>query len=248
VADGRRRTPGLRREEVAVLAHIGLSWYTWLEQGKDINVSNRVLDSISQALRLSESERIHLHHLAGAGRPLPKPDGGRPSDVSRLARVTEGWAPHPAYVLDRYWNLVSANGAARFVFDLGDEPENHLLRFFTDPDVRDRYPQEQSLSRRLITQLRMQAVEFPDDPAFGNLVARLSAGSPRFAELWELHEIVDIINEPLLVRHPTLGDLFFDRTALHLADRTDHSLVLHTPVPATDTGERLARLAEVLDT
>ncbi|MET7802543.1 helix-turn-helix transcriptional regulator [Streptomyces decoyicus] len=244
VADGRRRTPGLRREEVAVLANIGLSWYSWLEQGKDINVSNRVLDAISQALRLSVSERVHLYYLAGVHPPQPGQDAGRPSDLTRMVRVTEGYAPNPAALLDRYWNVVSANGAARYVFGLADEQENLLLRYFTDSAMREIYPQEESLSRRLVTQLLIQAAEFPDDPVFATLVGRLRAESHRFAELWELHEIVDITQEPLLVRHPVLGDLFFEYAVLHLADHTDHRLVLHTPVPSTDTEERLAWLAE----
>jgi transcriptional regulator with XRE-family HTH domain len=247
VADGRRRTAGLRREEVAVLANIGLSWYSWLEQGKDINVSNRVLDAISQALRFSESERVHLYYLAGVHPPQPGQDAGRPSDLTRLVQVTEGYSPNPASLLDRYWNVLSANGAARYVFGLADAQENFLLRYFTDSGMREIYPQEESLSRRIITQLRIRAAEFADDPIFGTLVDRLCAESHRFAELWELHEIIDITREPLLVRHPVLGDLFFEYAVLHLADHANHRLVLHTPVPATDTEERLAWLAETPD-
>lgn len=246
VANGRRRTPGLRREEVAVLANVGVSWYTWLEQGKDIKVSTRVLDSICQALRLTESERVHLYHLAGMNPPSPR-SGPRSPAVPQLARLTDGWSPNPAFVLDRQWDVVAANRTARWTFDLQGDHYNCLIAFFTQPNVRARYPAEEELGRGLVAQLRAQAAQCLGDPGFASLVARLSAGSKWFAELWDLHEIVAAAQSTLYFRHPVVGDLFFEHTTLNVASHDDYRLLLYTPEPSTDTAERLAWLARRID-
>ncbi|MGM7648319.1 helix-turn-helix domain-containing protein [Nocardia sp. JW2] len=109
-----RRTPGLRREEVAVLAGVGVSWYTWLEQGRDINVSGEVLNAIGRVLRLDSVEREHLYLLAGLNPPRQAPSA-RPVPEG-LRQVIDSWLPRPAYLLDRHWNLVVVNRAAEVVF------------------------------------------------------------------------------------------------------------------------------------
>src|SRR3954470_20156988 len=109
-AGGRRRTPGLRREEVAALAGVGVSWYTWLEQGRDITVSTAVLDAISTALRMSEPERIHLYMLSGLN--PPPPGGHRGASVTpELLNLIDAWLPRPAMLQDRHWNLLAINDA-----------------------------------------------------------------------------------------------------------------------------------------
>src|SRR5262245_22949812 len=105
---GRRRTPGLRREEVAVLAAVGVSWYTWLEQGRDITVSAEVLDAISRVLLLDGAERAHLYRLAGLNPPAPQPAPARLA-VPELQHVLDAWLPRPAYIRDRHWNFAALN-------------------------------------------------------------------------------------------------------------------------------------------
>lgn len=135
---GRRRTPGLRREEVATLAGVGVSWYTWLEQGRDISASASVLDAVSAALRLSESERAHLHLLAGASPPV----GGDVDDSPvppELLQLVAAWAPRPAMLQDRYWNLLAINSGTREVFGYSSADHNCLISFFTNERYRGAY-------------------------------------------------------------------------------------------------------------
>ncbi|KOV87891.1 helix-turn-helix transcriptional regulator [Nocardia sp. NRRL S-836] len=239
--DGRRRTPGLRREEVAVLAGVGLSWYTWLEQGKDIKVSERVLDSVSQALRLSHAERVHLFHLAGLAPPT---GAGEPfeGDVNGLSPLVDGWLPNPAYLLDRYWNVVIANAAAHKSFHVAASHENCFHSFFLDPRTTEFYPQEEQLARELVAQLRDQIARYPDDPVLQRLVLELSAASDRFVSLWQLQELVEVPLRSLQFCHPVVGVLTLEQVVLSPADRPDHRLVIHIPDPSTDTAQRLSWL------
>jgi len=135
----RRRTPGLRREEVAVLAGVGVSWYQWLEQGRDITVSPQVLDSVGRVLRLSSTERRHLYVLAGLNPPAPEVDPGDADMCAGLRRLIDAWMPYPAHIMDRYWNTIMYNDAAGMI--LGMRPglvQNCLIAFFTDPIYRAR--------------------------------------------------------------------------------------------------------------
>nr|WP_158102876.1 helix-turn-helix transcriptional regulator [Lentzea kentuckyensis] len=239
--DGRRRTPGLRREEVAVLANVGLSWYTWLEQGKDINVSERVLDAVSQALRLSHAERVHLFHLAGLAPPTSTTESSG-DDVGGLRVLVDGWSPNPAYLLDRHWNIVAANAAARRAFSVAASHENCFHAFFLDPGIAEFYPQEERLARELVAQLRDQIARYPDDQGLQRLVLELSASSDRFVSLWQLQELVETPMRSVWFRHPLAGVLTFDQVVLTPAGRPDHRLMIYTPDPATATAERLSWL------
>ncbi|MGW8531514.1 MULTISPECIES: helix-turn-helix transcriptional regulator [Nocardiopsidaceae] len=241
-AGGRRRTPGLRREEVAVLAGVGVSWYTWLEQGRDINVSVEVLDAISGALRLNGPERIHLYTLAGVNPPR---DGGpRATSVTpELRNLIEAWMPRPAMLRDRYWNLLVLNGTARTVFGYGDTDHNCLVTFFTNARYRAMRVHWASVAPDVVAAFRADAARFPDDTEFGRLVDDLSTVSPDFAELWARHDVGDHVQTVKAVLHPEAGDLVFDKTTLTVADRPDWTLELYNPRPGTGTEDRLALLA-----
>ena len=234
----RRKNSGLRREEVAVISNVSLSWYAWLEQGKPINVSARVLDAIGSALRMNDCERLHLYYLAGVGPPSPVPESAIP-DAARLIRAVAGWGASPAFVLDRYWNVVSANRQAKEVFGVEEADYNCLISFFTRSDVRRRYLQEEVLARRLVAELRGQMGRTPGDPEYASLVGRLSSGSRDFAGLWDLHEVSDAVLERVVFDHPVLGDLAFDPAPLGTADGVGHRLILYTPAAASDTGDRI---------
>lgn len=239
---GRRRTPGLRREEVAVLAGVGVSWYTWLEQGRDINVSTEVLDAISRALRLSEPERAHLYLLAGLNPPSPA-SGVRGAEVTpELRQLIDAWAPRPAVLQDRYWNLLAVNESARTVFGYDDVDHNCLVTFFTNARYRAVHAHWASVAPAVVAAFRADAAHSPADPEFARLIEDLSSVSSEFAELWARHEVGAHTQAVKAVHHSEVGDLIFDKTTLAVADRPDWRLELYNPRPGTGTGDRLERL------
>ncbi|PSK91746.1 helix-turn-helix protein [Murinocardiopsis flavida] len=243
-AGGRRRTPGLRREEVAALAGVGVSWYTWLEQGRDINVSVEVLDAISGTLRLSDAERAHMYVLAG----LNPPRSGAVRDATvtpELRHLLDAWAPRPALLRDPYWNLIATNDAAQAVFGFDDSDHNCLITFFTNARYRAMHIHWASVAPEVVAAFRADAAHAPDDPGFDQVVEYLSAVSSDFAEMWARHDVGAHTQAVKAVRHPEVGDLVFDKTTLSVADRPDWHLELHNPRPETGTGDRLERLLSV---
>ncbi|MBN6039647.1 helix-turn-helix transcriptional regulator [Amycolatopsis sp. 195334CR] len=223
-AAGQRRTPGLRREEVAVLAGVGVSWYTWLEQGREINVSAEVLDAIGRALRLSGPERAHLYLLAGLNPPVAEAATG---DPGRLRRVLDGW-PSPAVLRDRYWNVLAVNEAARDRFGYDGPGHNCLVSFFTDDRYRAAAEEWAAAAPAVVAAFRADAAHFPGDPEFGRVVGELSAVSPEFAELWARHDVGTPVQDVLAVRDDDLV-WRFEKTTLVPADRPDAYLVLYSP-------------------
>ncbi|WP_026422612.1 helix-turn-helix transcriptional regulator [Actinokineospora inagensis] len=248
---GRRRTPGLRREEVAVLAGVGASWYMWLEQGRDIRVSESVMDAIAVALRMSELERVHFYRLAGMNPPQPV-ESAEAEVSAELRRVLDTWLPNPAYVLDRYWNVLAVNDSARVVLGLRDgdgtgadgEPMNCLVAYFTEPSFRNRYRYWAEYAPHVVSEFRVTAAQYPDDPEFQALVADLSERSTDFAGLWAEQEVRLPGGGVKAIEHPRAGCLIFEHTTLRLAERTDLRLVLQTPLAHTDTMTKLTTLLE----
>ncbi|UCM89345.1 helix-turn-helix transcriptional regulator [Streptomyces marincola] len=240
---GRRRTPGLRREEVAVLAGVGVSWYTWLEQGRDIRVSAQVLDAIGWALRLDAHERAYLHRLAGLNPPAPEA-ASPAAPGAELHRVLDAWLPRPAYILDRHWGLAATNAAAREIFGLGPEDHNCLVAFFTSRRYRAAFTHWEEAAPGIVARFRADAARHPDDPVFPRLVNELVSLSAEFARLWARHEVTEAAQGRKTITHPRGGELIFEYTALPLSDHPGHRVVLHNPLPGTDTSERLEALAE----
>ncbi|RNL83359.1 helix-turn-helix transcriptional regulator [Halostreptopolyspora alba] len=241
VTAGRRRTPGLRREEVALLAGVGVSWYTWLEQGRDINASADVLDAVGRALRLSDPERAHLYLLAGLN--PPRPEEPRDTRVTpELGRLLDAWEPRPALLRDEHWNLLAVNGPAREVFGYRDTDHNCLVTFFTSARYRDAHIHWEAVAPAVVAAFRADAARSPDDEEFQRLVADLGAVSPEFVELWARHEVAEPEQAVKAVRHPELGDLVFDMTPLAVVDHPGWQLELYNPQPDTGTVDRLARM------
>lgn len=243
-AAGRRRTPGLRREEVAVLAGVGVSWYTWLEQGRDIKVSDAVLDAVARALQLDEAERTHLYVLAGLNPPDP---AGRPGEPlsDQLRGVLDAWMPNPAHVLDRHYNLVAMNDAARWVFGYDDDVRNCMVAFFTHPTYRSRFTEWHEFAPDMVADFRAGAVRYPDDPVFERIAEELCTASPEFAELWARTDVRSRSQGIKAITHPEAGDLTFEYSLFRLPDRADLNVVLHTPHPDTDTKEKVESLVVV---
>ncbi|MFI5521131.1 helix-turn-helix transcriptional regulator [Streptomyces platensis] len=243
---GRRRTPGLRREEVAVLAGVGASWYQWLEQGRDITVSPQVLDSVARVLRLSGAERRHLYVLAGLNPPL-RQDAEEPgrTDVSAgLQRLIDAWMPSPAHIMDPYWNTVAHNDAAGLVLRHGRPgvSSNCLIAFFTDPVYRARAASWEENAPSVVAEYRAAWSARPGDEGFDEVVREVSARSEEFAALWERGDVQDGGQRRKEMHHPLAGALFFETTQLQIPARPDLNVVLHNPRPDTDTAARLAWL------
>jgi MmyB-like transcription regulator ligand binding domain/Helix-turn-helix domain len=241
-AGGRRRTPGLRREEVAVLAGVGVSWYQWLEQGRDITVSSQVLDSVGRVLRLSEPERQHLYALAGlTPPPLRTSPETRGCDLA-LRRMIDAWLPNPGHIVDRYWNITAMNSAARLIFGFDKVGTNCLIDFFETGQYDRGYQDPDGLVRRVVGQFRAEMTNHPGDPVFAEIVDRLLRTSPRFAEAWNLHEVHAPGTNLKVYVHPQVGELQFESTQLRVPEWPDLTVVMHTPLAETDTRVRLEKL------
>jgi transcriptional regulator with XRE-family HTH domain len=241
VSPGKRRTPGLRREEVAVVAGIGTSWYAWLEQGRDINVSENVARAIGRALRLDRSELRYLYRLLGIS-PTPDTRTGADRLGIDLGQVVDEWLPSPAMVVDDLWNLVDYNASAQLVFGIGPADRNLLVSFFTRKEVWSRYPDPDHVARVAVAQFRTAAAGRYDDPGFSHLVATLCAQSERFAALWRSHEVLDAATKRKEINHPDVGRLSFDMHTWRVDGADDIRLFLHLPCPMSDTRRKLESL------
>jgi transcriptional regulator with XRE-family HTH domain len=238
----RRRTPGLRREEVAVLAGVGASWYQWLEQGRDISVSPQVLDSVARVLRLSDAERRHLYVLAGLNPPAPRPASD--SGAEGLRRLIDTWMPYPAHIMDAYYNCVIYNDAAAVVLGMRpDTTQNCLVDFFTDQLYRSRSKSWERNARTVVAQFRAAAAARPDDEGFQELLDELAASSAEFAALWAQRDIEDAGQIRKELDHPLVGLLVVESTALRVPARPDLTIVLHTPLEEANTAAKLEWLA-----
>ncbi|GAA0383626.1 helix-turn-helix transcriptional regulator [Streptomyces luteireticuli] len=252
-AGGPRRTPGLRREEVAVLAGVGTTWYRWLEQGRAITVSPQVLDGVARVLRLTPVERRHLYVLAGLNPPLPESGQSPDSLCPGLQRLIDAWLPNPAHIMDAYWNTVAHNASAALVLGLGEggedapdgRPHNWLRHYFTDPVYRPPSPAREENARRVVAQFRASCTEQPDASRAAELAAlvgEVSAASEEFARLWEGGDVRpegQLVNE---LEHPLVGRLVFESSPLRIPSRPDLTIVVHNPVPGTGTAGKIASL------
>ena len=207
--DGRRRrTPGLRREEVAQHAGVGISWYTWLEQGRDVSPSPQVLDALARALRLSPAEHSHLFHLAGIERPVgtaPYPRTAPPE----LVEIIEALLPHAAYLLGPRLDVLAYNTSAALVMPglIAAPPERRNLLwwlFGTDWSTVDTW---EATARANLATFRAEYARRPADPSFVDLVAALSAASPVFGAWWAEHDVRAYEPVRKTIRHPRLGEL-----------------------------------------
>ena len=242
----RRRTAGLRREEVAVLAGVGTSWYQWLEQGRDITVSGQVLDAVSRVLRLGEDERRHLYVLAGLNPPLPATPEGLTvgADVMRLL---DGWMPSPAHVVDQYWNFVAANEAAQVTFGYQKEfSGNCVIDFFCTDQYRGKLVSWEQTAPTVVANYRYEVSRHGQDDGYRSVIDELTRRSPEFVELWARQEVIAPTTTMKTFNHPAAGELVMESRQLHLPERSDLTLVLHTPQPETGSAERIDELVAEL--
>lgn len=226
-AAGRRRTPGLRREEVAQLAGLSATWYTWIEQGRPVSVSPQALSRLARALGLGRAQRDYLFELAGKR----DPDGGAGSAHDLPATVLDCVEAivSPAYVLDRYWNARGWNPSAEHLF-VGwlDQPgERNLLRYiFLEPAARSLICDWEGRARRVVAEFRAHSGPHLNDPGLPTLIDQLSTQSHEFAEFWELHGVLGREGGERTFNHPTDGFLRFEQVTFDLAGHTDIRLTI----------------------
>jgi PAS domain-containing protein len=245
---GRRRTPGLRREEVALLAGVGATWYTWLEQGRDVRASLEVLEALSRALRLSAAERSHVI-LLGRGEQAG-PCKAPAEEVSpTLRRLVENTGPGPVYLLGRRWDYLSWNRSFEQVFgwEPGPDPlsRNHIWVWFMDPSRRSLCSTDWAASARLlVAKFRADSARNIGDPAFEELISALEASSPEFRKLWKRHEVAGSGTGRKDLNHPVVGPLVFDHAVFNYGEEGEQRLVIYSPSCEHDTRSKLAQLLE----
>jgi len=239
----RRRTPGLRREEVAALAGVGVSWYTWLEQGRDINASESIVNAVSDALRLEGCERDYFHRLAGHNPPQRTDGQRRGTTQARMHALVEGWSSNPAYITDRYGRIELASRSARSLFRINVQGDNCVVKFFTDPSTREKYPDADTVGRGLVAEFRAQSARFPEDPEFDRIAEWVCERSPYFAALWDCHEVDDPCQSVRKIVHPDAGVMVFDRMVMRAPTCPESHLILYIAKPGTGQAEQSRGLA-----
>ncbi|OHV36931.1 MULTISPECIES: helix-turn-helix transcriptional regulator [Pseudofrankia] len=244
----RRRTPGLRREEVAQLASMSTDHYTRLEQARGSRPSRQMLAAVARALRLTNDERDHLFHLAGEEPPRDRSTTQhvRPGLLLVLDRLTD----IPAQVISDRGDILAQNALARALHgDASARPEaerNVAWRYFTDPTARELFPAEDRDpgARAAVADLRATFARRPDDARLAALVRRLRACSEEFSALWDTHDVAVRRTDVKRFLHPVVGLLELDCEVL-LSPEHDQRLVVHTARPGSSSYERLELLRVV---
>ncbi|MFW3169433.1 helix-turn-helix transcriptional regulator [Geodermatophilus sp. CPCC 206100] len=244
-AAGARRTPGLRREEVAMLSGVSHTWYTWLEQGRDIRPSRQVVDALARTLRLSPAEHEYVLRLSGHGAGAPWAAArGMPPHVQRLV---DALGPSPAYVITASWSIVGWNAAYERLYPgvatVPAADRNLLWLVFTDPAVRDLLGDWTTDSRRFLTQFRAEVGPRLADREVVDLVARLEAASGHFRAGWASHDVDRFSSGQRRFTHPEVGELLLEHHQLTPADAPHLQLVVYTAAAGSDAAGKLARLS-----
>jgi transcriptional regulator with XRE-family HTH domain len=248
VAGPRRRAPGLRREEVALQAGVGVTWYTWLEQGRPINASAQVLDAVAATLRLDSEEREHLYRLAEAT-PRRSWTAGTviPDSVIETLHALD---PMPAVLVNSRFDVIESNTAHHAVFhDWHSMPclhKNLLWCCVTEPTARARFVNYDEEVPFMVARLRSAFGQHVGDPDWEDDIRRLCAVSPEFAKLWGRHEVAMPAVRTRLFAHPHVGTLAFQVTDLEVAPLPDLRITVYTPADE-ETRSRLLAARECLD-
>jgi transcriptional regulator with XRE-family HTH domain len=243
----RRRAQGLRREEVAQAAGISTTWYVWLEQGRDVRASPHALRALGKALRLSGPEQAYLFQLARPDLDWRNHQPGPQPLSPSLHALLNGLAPHRAYALNRYWQVVACNRPAEVILgDFGnDEWAGSLMaRIFLDPDWRERFVDWQAVARTAVAQFRLATAAMIDDPVLASLLSWLLSTSEEFARYWADRELAEPLIWQKAIRHPTAGILHFDFATLRPSGADgDFFLSVYTPANH-ETRRQLTSLLE----
>ncbi|MGW3347416.1 helix-turn-helix transcriptional regulator [Nonomuraea rubra] len=246
-AGGTRRTPGLRRQEVAQLAGMSIDYYIRLEQGRGPHPSRQVLNALSRALVLGQDERAHLFHVAGQPLDRPRIREDVPQSMLHLIAFLD---EVPAYVLDARYDLRAWNPMATTIMGnldgLAPEQRNVLRWIFMSPDIGKHFDDEEkgAFARASVADLRAAAGRYPDDRRIQALVAELLALSPEFAELWARHEVRVRREQRKRIHHPVVGTIDTICQVMPVPDRDDLRLVLYTTEPGSPSHRALRELRQ----
>ncbi|MGP9693241.1 helix-turn-helix transcriptional regulator [Brachybacterium sp. AOP25-B2-12] len=256
---GRGRTTGLRREEIAFLSGVSVTWYTWLEQGRDINPSRQVIDAVALNLHLTEAEHDYVLGLVGLA-PRPRPVLAAPAPVPpHVQHLLDALAPSPAFALTAHWDIAAWNRPYEGLFPgvlEADPTQRNLLQFvFTDPFVRAMLPDWELTSRQFLAEYRSEAGGRMGGTEHVRLVRHLRDVSPEFTRAWDEHAIERFGSRRRRFCHPRVGELAFEQVNLVPQDAPELRLIAYLPVdedtdtdtaarPAAEgTAARLSRLA-----
>jgi transcriptional regulator with XRE-family HTH domain len=236
----RRRTPGLRREEVALLAGVGLTWYTWLEQGRPINASFQVLDAIARTLRMDDAERAHFYQLADATpAAIRRPELVIPASARDIVHSLD---PLPAALLNQRFDVLLSNDAMTDLYagwhSLACVHRNLLWCCLTEPAARKHFLNYDTEVPHLVARLRSNYARHVDDPEWNADIERLADLSEEFADLWARHEVAEPEVRVRKFRHSEAGVLTFTTTELEITAVRDLHIVAYTPADR-ETSARL---------
>jgi transcriptional regulator with XRE-family HTH domain len=243
-----RKTSGLRREEVAYLSGVSVTWYTWLEQGRDITPSRQVLDALARTLRLSATEHAYVRSLVGYSAPQPAAGPTPHAAPAHVQRLLDAIAGFPAYAITPDWGISAWNIAYAALYpNVATVPladRNLLWLLFTDPYLHELLPDWESNGRRHIAAFRAGAGPRLSDPPFSDLVTRLLEVSEPFRAAWQSHDIEALTSRERVVHHPIVGELHLEQHSLTPWDHRDLHVVILTPVLTTDAAARLRQLVD----
>jgi transcriptional regulator with XRE-family HTH domain len=251
-AGSRRRTPGLRREELALLAGIGVTWYTNLEQGRPITVSTQVLEGLARVLDLNAVERNHLYLLAHQQQPVdPYPFTTTVSPA--LQCILDNMGTSPAYVSNPRWDLLAWNQAMSRLYStdfgsLSPHERNILRLMFTHPSRRTLLPNWEKAAQGLLAMFRANTERYIGEPWLKALVVELEQASPEFRAWWSQHALLATHTGQKELNHPLVGRLVLQPTTFQVADAPDLRMIIYTPLPEAHTTRKMAQLVEPMPT
>lgn len=230
----RRRTKGLRREEIAQLAGISATWYTWIEQGREVNISSEALDRLAQVLKLSRTERAYLFDIAGRRDPRGN-EAEKDTPPATLVRLLDN-ITIPAYIMGRTWDLLAWNHAAEVLFTgwldkpvVGTSAPNLLRYVFRNPDAKQFVVNWEVRARRLVAEFRADCRSRLEEPELQRLVAELSQTSPEFERFWKQHDVLERQGGPREFNHPQFGIIGYHQITLRPVEQEQLKLVLLQP-------------------
>jgi transcriptional regulator with XRE-family HTH domain len=244
---GRRRVPGLRREELALLAGVSADYYVRLEQGRDQHPSEQVLDALARALRLDDDATAHLHELA---RPAPRRRRRSPARPERvrpgLAALLDSWPGTPALVLGRRMDVLASNALAAALHPACATGGNMLRMVFLDLHARDVYPDLEAIAADTVAALRAAVGPDLDDPALTDLVGELSLKSKEFRRLWARHDVRDKTHGTKRILHPQVGELELHYESFAVNGSDGQMLVTYHAEPGSRSARALALLSSIV--
>ncbi|MFC4396603.1 MULTISPECIES: helix-turn-helix transcriptional regulator [Micrococcaceae] len=242
---GRSRERGLRREEVAFLSGVSVTWYTWLEQGRDISPSRQVLEAVSRALHLSSTGLGYVLSLGGyasAAPASPAADTAPP----HIQRLMDALDPNPSFALFPDWRVAGWNRAYAALYPnidtVAPADRNLLWLVFTDPYVRNLLPDWETTSKRFLAEFRAETGQRLGDPDIQYQVDRLKEASPDFRQGWDLYDILGFESRERLFHHPAVGVLQLEHHQVSPSDRPDLHIVVYTPAPGSDAAAQMQSL------